>query len=1151
MENNQENKSSDSLYLNTLTYQEKDGQTWLNFFIKKFRITVLIVIAMIIWGVSSALSLPQETTPEVKIPFSIVTVTMPGASPEDMEEMVVKKIENKITNLSGVKQITSTASNSFAAITVEFNADEDIKDALRRLRDNLSSIKNDLPAEASDPMIKEVSFSSMPVWTMVVTGPFDSFTLRKYAEMAQEELKKLPGTSEVSINGGDIHEIKIAYKPEKLKEYGLAMDQINGTIRSNNFSLPLGNIKISNYEYTLKADGKFADIKDLRELPILTTNDQQVKLEDVADIIDMAADRKVITHFSNNGGAPQNGITLTVVKKTGSSIIELIDNGKIALEKLQSESFPKDLKIETTQDLSQQIRKNLHQLINDGLVTVALVFIVLFLFVGLKEAFVAGLAVPLVFCVSFGVMQLMGITLNFLSLFSLILSLGLLVDDAIVVVQATKQYLGTGKFTPEEAVLLVFRDYKILLTATTLTTIWAFMPLLLASGIIGQFIRSIPITVSITLAASYFIAIIINHPMAIILERFRVTRVIPKTILAILGIAMIAFGIYQNIIAVVISAILFFSLLIFYKRNLKAIALTNERLILEELADPEKIKQKLYHHYLASDAEKSFSSRLVSGVIKLDKILPSYGRFLMRTLQSKFRTSVALFLTAMLFVSAMALPALGLLKSELFPVADSENMYVNIEGPPGLTTAKTQVIAEKIQAKLLEEKSIKNFSLVSGTGGVSTSSSFSSASSSTQGNRAQFAISLYPINERSEKSYEIAKRLRQEFSQVKEAKVEVVEKSGGPSSGSDFEARIVGEDMQVLETFSNKYKEILSEISGVVNAKTSITLSPGEFSIKLNYTAMNEHGLSSAQVSSLLRSALNQNEVTKISEDGEEISIKAGFEKESLDTIDEIKNLQLVNARGQIFQLSDIAEIKLGSSLTSIGHIDGKRVVVVNAGVESPHLPAEIVAEFQNRIINSPLPKGYSIKYGGQNETNQESVMSILKAMIVAVVLIISTLVIQFNSFSKAIMVLATIPLAITGVFYGLAITGLTLSFPALIGVVALFGIVVKNAVILVDKINLNLHVGIPFTEAIVDAAKSRLEAIFLTSIATIIGMIPLTFSDETWAGLGTSLIFGLSTSTFLTLIIIPIIFNIFAKKRHAKEEKLLQLKKAVVTQNT
>jgi len=1149
----EKNKSTDSLYLDTLKYQGKDGQTWLNFFIKNFRVTVLIVIGIIIWGIISLFSLPQESMPEVKIPYGFVTVMIPGASPEDMEEMVVKKIENKIQNLSGVKTITSTASNSFAVTTVEFNADQDIKDAISRLREAAASAKSELPQDASDPNVKEVSFTSTPVWTLVITGPYDSFTLRKYAEMVQEELKKLPGSSEVTLSGGDIYEIQIAYDPAKLEYYGVSIDQINGAIKANNFAMPLGSIKLSNYEYTIKATGKLANVQDLRNLPITTSSGQTIKLSYVANVVEMAQDRKVINTFSLNGKDPENAITINVIKKTGSSILDLKDNGQKIIDKMGQDTFPKELKIATIMDQSQIIRKNINQLAHDGITTVLLVFTVIFLFVGLKEAFVAGLAVPLVFCVSFGVMYLTGITLNFLSLFSLILSLGLLVDDAIVVVQATKQYLATGKFTPEEAVLLVFRDYKILLTTTTLTTIWAFIPLLLASGIIGSFIRSIPITVSITLAASYFIAIIINHPMAIILERFRLTRGYIKSFLAILfGITLVSLILtmkgsitpFVGIPLVLIFGFISFSFLKYYRNSLKEILIKNEELILEESADPKKIKAKIHHHYLAEAAEKSFTGKLIGGIVKMDKILPAYGNFLTGLLTDKKKTVTTVLITIALFFGALSLPVLGLLKSEFLPQADNENMYINIEGPPGLTTTKTKEVADKVAQILLKEKNIKSFSLVIGAAGVNISDKMGSGGANTETNRSQFAINLVPLKERTEESYVIAQNLRKEVSNITGAKIEVAELKGGPPTGSDISGTISGDDMLVLEQQANKYKTILSQIDGVINPKTSITLSPGEFSVKLNYDQMNLHGVTTAQVSSLLRTALSSTEITKILQNNDEITVRANFEDGSLTNIDQIKALKISNARGQIFSLSDIADISLGSSLTSISRIDGKRIISLSASVEKPHIASDIQAEFQKRIAKEPLPKGYEIKFGGLQETNAESIYSILKAMILAMILIVGTLVLQFNSFTKAIMILTAIPFAVTGVFYGFTLMGFTLSFPALIGIVALFGVVVKNAVILVDKINLNLRVGIPFIEAIVDAAKSRLEAIFLTSTATVIGMIPITLTDETWAGMGAALIFGLSTSTLLTLIVLPILFKILNKKSHEKEEKFRQLKK-------
>lgn len=1159
--NSSEESTGDSLYLQQLVYSKKAGKTFLNFFIQNFRVIVLLVLSVLLWGIISFTMLPLESNPEVKIPFGIVTVALPGASPADMEELVIKKIEAKVVNLSGVKQVSSTALNSFASISVEFRAQEDLKDAIRRLRDAVQTAKADLPTEASDPVVSEISFSSSPVWTLVVTGPYDNFTLRKYAEKIQDELKKLEGASDVLISGGDVFEIQILYDPQKLSNYGLSVDLVNSVIKSNNIALPLGTLPVSNFEYTVRTDGKLLSATDLRELPITNFNGQIVHLEDVATVLEKARERTVFSSFSLNGATPQNAVTLNVIKKTGSSIITLIDDGKAKIAEISGTKFPKDLKIETTLDISKIIRRDFEQLQHDGLLTIILVTIILFLFVGLKEAFVAGLAVPLVFCATFGLMLAFGITLNFLSLFSLILSLGLLVDDAIVVVQATKQYLKTGKFTPEEAVLLVFRDYKVLLTTTTLTTIWAFVPLLLATGIIGEYIRSIPITVGVTLASSFFIAIIVNHPMAIILERFRVTRAYFKGfLLVILGLLIVSFlmavsgklPLWLGIPLVGIFTFIFFSLIFVYRRSLKQKLLKNEDLILQELADPEKIKAKIHHHYKADESEKSFVSKAINGVVKLDKLLPYYGRLLYRILGKKSASFILLIIVGVVFIGAVLLPANGILKSEFIPPSDSEYLYINIQGPPGLVSKRTKEIVDQVGTILSQEKTIKSFSEVIGSSGVSTSGGGGGASGSGgQTNRAQFAVNFYPLSERPisleankrEKSYEIAQRLRQKIAPIQGARIEVVEVAGGPPAGADFQANILGDDLQVLEQQANRYKDLLSQIPGTINEKTSLNLSPGEFTLKLDPAAMNLRGITAIQVASFLRTALSGSDVTKLLENGDEINVKAMLNDQSIHTLDDLKNLNLVNARGQSFPLADIAQVQLGSSLTSISRIDQKRVITLSASVEKPHLPAEVLAAFQKIAEKNPLPEGYEITYGGQNETTVESIYSILRAMLVAMLLIIGTLVIQFNSFRKAVLVLATIPLALTGVFYGLTMVGFTLSFPALIGVLALFGVVVKNAVILVDKINLNLKVGIPFTDAVVDASKSRFEAIFLTSICTIIGMIPLTLNNETWEGLGASLIFGLTASTFLTLLVIPTLFHLLMKKSYQRDERLKELK--------
>jgi len=1146
-------KSSDSLYLDQLEFEPEKANKFLNFLLTNVRVIFLIIFAIMAWGFFAFSQLPLESSPEVKIPFGIVTVALPGASPADVEELVIKKIEKKVTNLSGVKTVNSVALNSFGTLSVEFRAEEDIKDAIRRLRDAVESAKSELPAEANDPLVSEISFSNTPIWTLVLTGPYDNLALRHYAELVETELSKLPGTESAHISGGDQAEISINYHPEKLDLYGLSMDQINNVIRANNLTLPLGELSVGNFQYGLRLDGKFKNITELRQLPIATAGDSLIRLSDVADVVERAAKRTSIARFSVNGQPTQNAISINVVKKTGFSIIALVDQGKAKIEELKKTSLPADIIVETTYDESEIIREDFDSLSHEGLNTVILVTIILFLFVGLKEAFTAGIVIPLVFASTFGLMLLTGQSINFLSLFSLILSLGLLVDDAIVVVQATKQYMATGKFTPEEAVLLVFKDFFAIIMTTSLTTIFAFFPLILATGIIGQFIRSIPITVTLTLAASTIIAICINHPLAAILERFRLTRSTFKLI--ILGLLIFLLlnlqaALTGAIFSIVITAITLFAiitLLLFYRQSFRQTLQANEEILLQEEAFPARIKAKLQHHY-SEHTEKSFWIKATSGVVKMERFMPTYERLLNWLLDKKIRSFGLIFAVILIFAAAVFLPASGILKSEFLPPADQELMFVNIEGAPGLVLEETKKVADQVEKILLQEKQIKNFSEVIGEAGIDMSGGGASgggSSSSGQSNRAQFAINLWPEKERpvKQKSYEYAPELRQKLASVSGAKVTLQELAGGPPSGADFEVTFSGEDLLQLEQIANQYKGYLSDIPGTVNEKTSLTLSPGEFTFKLKPTEMQLRGITPAQIAGTLRTAISGAEIAKIIDGEDEIKIRAEYQDNSVATLEALKSLTLISPRGQKFQLAEVADIQIGASLTAIRRENEKRIITLSASVEAPTLPGEVLTKFQKILTEKPLPTGYQAIFGGQNDTNAESVLSILRAMIVAFLLIISILVIQFNSFSKAILVLLTIPLAMTGVFFGLTLIGFSLSFPTLIGLLALFGIVVKNAIILIDKINLNLKVGIPFREAITDASKSRLEAIFLTTAATIIGMIPITLYDETWEGLGAALIFGLSSSTVLTLLLIPIMFNLLFAKSAARDAKIREMR--------
>lgn len=1136
----EKNSSQTSRYFSQLSFDPKLKRGFFHFFVSRPRIVALVIILLSGWGVYAYSALPRESSPEVKIPVAIVSVVFPGASPGDVEELVTKKVETEVSSLKGVDEVQSTSANSVSTTVINFNASENLDNAIRSVRDAMDNVKPKLPDEANDPVVSEVSFSDQPILTLALTGPYDGETLYSDAEKLKKELEKVPGVREVILSGGDQTEFSVAYIPEKLTAYGVSAGEANAAIAARNISVPGGNYDGSAFSYPVRSDARFFTAHDLAKTPIRTaSNGSILELGDIATITEGPATKQTASRFSFNGSEPQNAVTIDIKKKTGGSILNIVSTAKQTAA-VMAPTFGEGVHIETTVDLSKQIRDDFEQLGHDFLITVLLVVGTLFFIIGFKEALIAGLAIPLVFFSTFGVMLTTGISLNFLSLFSLILSLGLLVDDAIVVVSATKQYLRSGKFTPEEAILLVLRDFRVVLLTTTLATTFAFLPLLLATGIIGEFIKSIPITVSVTLLSSLVIALLVNNPLAAVLERFRFTAKILFLCVALSLALVFVFLAFVPGIAGYLGASVGIALALslgFFRFSEKGSVLLkkNTRLLLEETRDPKKIQDRLAT--VAENAHADFAHRLLHGIVGFERLIPIYEKILSFLLASKKRRVSAIVSVIALFLVATSFLALGIVKTEFFPAADSEYVFLNVTAPSGLKLSETDVIVQKIETRLQNYPEIKNFSTIVGREGLSESRAGGSGGSSS--NLAGITISLIDKKSRTIPAYDIATNIRNDLSDITEADITVESQAGGPPAGSAFEARISGDDLPTLSKTAYDLEKILETVPGVVGTDVSLKEAPAEYTFALNPDRLALFGLDAATVGSTLRTAISGTEVSTVLRDNKEYPVMARFDKNALPSLESVQNIQVANHSGTPVFLKDVATIELRPSVNAMTHRNEQRIVTLSAGAEGKTNPQDILKNFQEKLSEQyQLPEGYSIAYGGQNEENAKSVESILRAMLVAAILIVTVLVIQFNSFREASLVLVTLPLALIGVFFGLALFGIPLSFPGLIGVLALFGIVVKNAIILVDTINLNRKTGIPFEESILDAGKSRLEAILVTSLCTILGILPITLSDDTWRALGSAVIFGLLFSSFLTLFVIPILYFMIARRDIVSSEK-------------
>lgn len=1124
--------SIDQLYLENLKFDPKLRKSWLNYFVVNFRVVILLMIALTAWGAYSFASLPRESAPEVKIPIAVVITSYPGASPADVEELLTKKIETVIAGIKDVEKITSNSSNSISTITVEFDARADLDDSLRSLRDEINSLNGSLPLEANSPMVREISFDDTPIMSISLAVPYDGFSSRNLGKDLRDELEKISGVREVILSGGDELEYEIAYDPQKLTLFNISAERANQIVAASNLAIPAGNFTGTKYSYPVRVENRFFSASELSSIPLFHTNEGAiVYLKDIAKVQERAVERSVYSRLSTPEGGTQNSLTLQLVKKTGGSIVNISKDAKVILDNFVTTD--QNISYEITYDGADQIDADFRQLSSDFLLTLALVFSILFLVIGLKEALVAGLAIPLTFFATFGMMLILGISLNFLSLFSLILALGLLVDDAIVVVSATKQYLRTGKFTPEEAVLLVLNDFKIVLLTTTLTTIWAFLPLLSASGIIGQFIKSVPITVSVTFASSLIIALIINHPLAAVLERVRFTKKVFSfsffTVIALALVALLIPNIYVKIVLVLILLAAAAALGRWYLRGGQKSLSDNSKLVEAEWQSDDLIKQKLKEQ--GSRENDDFFHRLMHGILKFDRILPYYEKFLSKLLATKKSRFSVLGASFIVFLIAVSFPIIGVVESEFFPAGDSDIIYVNLEAASGLRLEETDILVQKVEEKLFSYPEILNFTTIVGSSASMTGTTDSSS------HLASLTVKLVDAKNRSINSYTLADNIRRDLTDIAGLIIRIESPSSGPPAGAAFEARISGDDLQVLDRIASDLEERLLAVTDVVDTEMSLKESPADYTFELDADRLELYNLNAAYVGSALRLAISGTEVTKVIKDGEEVKVMARFDEGRIPDLAAIQSLQILNIKGQPVFIRDVAEVRLEPSLEKITRINQSRTAILSGSIKGGANAAAVLKEFQLKIKDYDFPEGYEISYGGENEQNAESVNSIIQAMLLAFILIIATLIIQFNSFRQAAIVLVTIPLALIGVFFGLAISGINLSFPGLIGILALFGIVVKNAIILVDKINLNIKSDIAFKESIIDAGKSRLEAIVITSVCTILGLLPITLSNPLWRALGGSVIFGLMLSSFLTLFIVPVLYMVLVKDKPRRKQ--------------
>ncbi len=1012
------------------------------FFIEKKQFTLLLMIALIAGGIVSVFAIPKESAPEVEIPVGIVSTILPGAAALDVEKLVTKPIEDEVANIQNLKKLTSTSRDGVSSISAEFDAFANLDEAIADLKDAVDRAKAELPADATDPQVIRINFADEPILIISVSGEYGPTALYNLGESLKDHIRGMPGISKVDVTGVRQPEVTVVIRKESLLQYGISLNDAVTALRINNASLPIGSIVVRDIEYAVRFDGDFESAADVENTPITTRGGKTIYVRDVAQVYDGLERATSYSRVSLNGEPAENALTLYVYKKKGENVITTARAVRAELETLQ-ESMLAGASVTTTFDRGELVEKDLRELSQVGLETVLLVMLSLILTIGWRESLVAGLSIPLSFVIAFIGLYASGNTINFVSLFSLILAIGILVDSGIVMTEAIhtrfKKY-GNAK----KAAIESLREYAWPLIAGTMTTVAVFLPLFFLSGITGKFIASIPFTVIFVLLASIFVA---------------------------LG--------FVPIIAIM-----------FTKKTMNWLEVRQEHY--------NDIAREWYKHFL-------------------------------RTILRQRRTQ-NYFLGSLLvaFIFTMTLPSLGLVKTIFFPGGDNDFIYIELETQQGTALSDTDLMTRSVEEILYTRTDIESFVTTIGSG-----STFNQGGAGAGSKLANITINLPKDRDRT--STEIAEDIRASLIPIDTIVWRVTEPQNGPPTGAPIVLTLTGDNLDNLERSVARGQRLLASVDGVRDVTTSMKDDTAEFVLRIDTDKAFQVGLTPLQAAQLLRTAITGTDATTIRRDADSIDVTVRLDLNSADThpdrtqygtLEDIKQIVVQTPRGQVL-LGSFITASFEKSNTSIARENRERVATVSAQVEEGTTPLDATAAFTARLSELNLPDDVSLKIGGDTEDVNRTFMEMFLALIAGLLLMLAILVLEFNSFRYTSYLLLTVPLSLIGVFIGLALTGEPLSFPSMLGVIALAGIIINHAIILLDSM---YHLirdakNMPLEDIVVESAAIRLRPIFLTTITTVLGMIPLAGASDLWGPLAFSVMFGLMFAMVLTLVLIPILF--------------------------
>lgn len=1014
--------------------------------------TIMIFMAVMVFGFYSLSNLPIDLYPEIEFPTITVMTSYSGASASDIETNISKPLESSLNAVDKLKQISSVSRDNLSIVSLEFEYGTDLSEAANDIRDALSLLENILPEEAENPMILKISSSMVPVMMYAFTAEESYQGIEKILEAyVVNPLNRIDGIGSINVLGAPTRQVSVDIDPMKLDAYNLTLEQVGGILRAENLNMPTGNIEMGRMNYPLRVQGEFESSDIMEDIVLGSFNGQAIYLRDVATVTD-SIKQKTLEEKING----QDGVRLMITKQSGANTVKVAREVSREMKELVK-TLPSDIQVQTIMDTSSFIKGSINNLTTTLLYALLFVTLVVLFFLGRWRAtFIIILTIPISLIVSFIYLYVSGNSVNIISLSALSIAIGMVVDDAIVVLENITKHIERGS-SPREAAIYATNEVWLAVIVTTLTVVAVFFPMTLIKGMTGIMFRQLGWIVSITVVTSTVSAITLTPMLSSKMLRIR------------------------------------------------------------------KFQKKPFY-------ERTF-------IPMFDKMDEGYGRLLKWSLRHKMVVTIS---SLVVFIGSLVMASnLG---TEFMPESDEGRFSMAIELQSGTRVDETIRVARLIDAYLDQ---IPEVELVSTSAGSDDQGGFLAIFQSSGSHRINYTVKLADLENRTRSVWDIAELLRQHLDTYPEIATFNVSTASNMMGSSTVDIEIFGHDLDQTTLLANELAEKVGKLEGARDIKISREKAKPELRVVLDREKMAAVGLNTAVVSTALFNRIAGMTATRYREDGNEYNVVIRLEEEYRNAISDIENLSLQGANGNMVKLKEIGEIK---EFWSPPNIERKRLErVVRVSVTPYKVPLGILAQNMERVVaETDVAPGLMVDVGGAFEDLQEGFMDIALLLLLSLILVYLVMASQFESLKMPFIIMFSIPFAFSGAIFALLLTDTTLGMVAALGAVMLVGIVVKNAIVLVDFINLMRDRGYSLNEAIVLSGKSRLRPVLMTALTTILAMIPLAFSkgegSEMWSPMGITVIGGLIFSTVITMIIVPVMYRIFAAK--GERDKKLKLRK-------